>query len=164
MDEFLTAAKFAVTGVLVGAATATVTDLVSQAVMKAVALPGTSTDKAGQLGRQAFSVVLSAALGAGGMLAGDKVMNKLVVSTDDPLFRVFYFNTAFLSSATVMGSVRGARTLFGSVGQTLMGKIPHGTTDPLDPSKHHPQQGGGSQGCGGCSGGKPCAGCSKAQK
>lgn len=136
MDELLTAAKFAVTGVLVGSAAATLIDVVNNAVLKAVNLPrGDQNDFAGQLGRQGFAVVVAASLGAAGILAGEKVMNKLVNGVDDPLFRIFYFNSAFLTSGTIMGATKNARGVFGQIVKKLTGQIPQTPVNPLPPGK-----------------------------
>lgn len=151
MDEVFYAAKFAVTGVLVGTAVATATDYVGGAVLSMVQIPPASNnDRLGKTGRAAFVTVTSATLAAAGILAGDKVMNMLVSTSDDPLFRLFYLNTAFQSSRLVGSAVTNGRSLWQSLLMALLGELPRVNPNPLPPPSGGGQPAADAPKCGGC--------------
>jgi len=111
MGTYVDAARFAVTGLLVGATVAAGTDLVFDYALGSL-VPGATSDTtvAGQYGRGAFAVVAAGTVLAGGLLVGESVLDMLNAGVQDPLFRAIYYTTAIAGSTTsqnASGMVRG---------------------------------------------------------
>lgn len=112
------AMKFAVTGVVAGVGVAFVTDQINARVLQPVIMPGSATPLSplGVAGRVGFQVVATGCLAAAVIYAGDKMLD---VIGSDPLFRIFYYNIALNSSATVNQSVRGTIQLLNMATYTI---------------------------------------------
>lgn len=65
-----------------------------------------------QLGSQSpvLSGVIAGSMAALTILAGEKIIN-MVTTLDDPLFRIFYYQTAFHGSSASWGFMRAVRSI-----------------------------------------------------
>lgn len=121
MNGVLTGAKDAVLGALAGAITAAAT---SQLIGWTEPYYSNVTTGRTQMVLSAIAVTAT----TGGMLvAANFVLGKLSVDVD-PLFQMFYYNTAFVANSKLMGTVQVVRmamqTQFAMVGSSIQSYAP----------------------------------------
>lgn len=114
MGSYVDAARYAVTGIFVGSAVAAGSDMVYNYALGSVVPPppGTGTN-AGQFGRAAFALVAAGATVAGGVMAGEQILDLLNSGVNDPLFRAVFYTTAISGSATTQQASGLVRALIG---------------------------------------------------
>ncbi len=104
-EGLLNAAKFALGGITVGVATAFVTDMVAGYTLAPLLQPGPGMSSVGVTGRLAFQIVGGGVLAGVGIYCGDQVMDML--GEGDPLFRIFFYQTAFAYMSTARNAGMG---------------------------------------------------------
>ena len=140
-DGLGNALKFAIIGTGVGSATAVVTDAIYQNVIQTLAPTGSSIP-GGNMGRAAFTFVSATALAATMIYAGDKVADSFGAANDDPLFRLFYYQTAFHAMRTSSLGPTALRAVINSFG----GSSRH-VYSPPQPKSAPPPSGKSKSGC-----------------
>ena len=104
-EGVIVAAKFALAGIAVGVGTAFVTDQVANLILSPLLQPGPGMSSAGVTGRIAFQIVGCSVLAGAGIYLGDRVMD--VLGEGDPLYRLFFYQTAFASMSTARNAASG---------------------------------------------------------
>ncbi len=114
-SEFLVAARFAVSGIAVGAIAATATDFIGLQALQAINLRNVSPTLGGNIGRSLASIVAGALISGAGVLAGEKLMNMMNPGLEDPLYRTIYYWSALNGSSLFTGSARSAKNLLSAL-------------------------------------------------
>ena len=154
--ELINVARYALTGVVVGAAAAAVVDYVGNAVLSSLTPSDPSAN--GTTGRAIMGLTAGVLIAGAGLYAGDKVLS-MMNGAEDPLGRVFFSVTAFTTSAVAMGSARRARTLMSNVFPNTMSLVATQKVAPPPAGGHNAGSVGGNiasifpaqtKGCDGC--------------
>lgn len=140
MNGVLTGAKDAVLGALAGAVTAAAT---SQLIGWTEPYYSNVTTGRAQMVLSALAVTAT----TGGMLvAANFVLGKLSVDVD-PLFQMFYYNTAFVANSKLMGTVQVVRMAM-QTQMAMVGSSVQSYTPPPAAQDHDCGCGGKCGGCG----------------
>lgn len=110
MSDLMNVVKFGVGGIVIGATTAFVTDMVYQQVMAQVA-PSVGT-RLGSIGFAATQVVLAGSLSAVMVYGGDQVLSSIAGGSIDPLFHVIYYQTAVMTMGTAAVAMRSVSSIW----------------------------------------------------
>jgi hypothetical protein len=119
MTESMDAVKSGVVGIVIGAGTAFVTDVIFGQVNKALA--GT-VNPGGNMARSVFAVVAGGGFAALMIYQGDRVLQQ--IGLRDPMAGILYYNVAIITSSTAMGAAKGMRTALSSALNGLDGSTP----------------------------------------
>lgn len=119
MTETMDAVKSGVVGIVVGAGTAFLTDVIFGQVNKALA---GSVNAGGNMARSVFAVVAGGGFAALMIYQGDRVVQQ--IGLRDPMAGILYYNVAIITSSTAMGAAKGMRTALSSVLSGLEGSTP----------------------------------------
>ena len=110
MSNYVQAVKFAIVGTVVGTGAGLIGDYVNgKVVMPFInqSLKGVSPTMTTMLGRTAMQLVTGAGIAGCVILAGDQIMN--MISGDDPLFRLIYYQVAFQQSGAAQSAARSVK-------------------------------------------------------
>jgi hypothetical protein len=110
MSNYVQAVKFAIVGTVVGTGAGLIGDYVNgKVVMPFInqSLQGVTPTVTTMLGRTAMQLVTGAGIAGCVILAGDQIMN--MISGDDPLFRLIYYQVAFQQSGAAQSAARSVK-------------------------------------------------------
>ena len=110
------AVKYGLAGIVVGTTTGFLTDTVYSKVAGY-----TSWGNEGNVSKSAVSLIVAGTLSAGFMFGGDMVLESAMDVGKDPLFRIMFYQSCFLSQNTVKVAIGGVRSLLGGIGLPSMG-------------------------------------------
>lgn len=110
------AIKYGLAGIVVGTATGAATDLVYSKIAGYASWSGE-----GNVSKSAVSVIVAGSIAAGFMFGGDRVLEATFDVANDPLFRILFYQSAFLSQNTVKVAIGGVRTLISGVAANIPG-------------------------------------------
>ncbi len=150
--ELINVCRYALTGIVVGAASAAVVDYVGNAVLSS--LTPADPSAAGTTGRTIMGLTAGVLVAGAGFYAGDKILS-MINGVEDPLGRMFFTLGGFTTSAVAMGSARKARNLFSTVLPTALSTTPVHKQPPV-PSQGSVSGNGNiatffpAKGCDGC--------------
>jgi hypothetical protein len=104
------AVKYGLAGLVVGTATGSVTDMIYSKIGGYIAWSGE-----GNVSKSAVSVIVAGSVAAAFMFGGDMLLESAFDVAQDPLFRVMFYQSAFISQSTVKVAITGVRSLIGGV-------------------------------------------------
>lgn len=110
------AIKYGLAGIVVGTATGAATDLVYSKIAGYASWSGE-----GNVSKSAVNVIVAGSIAAGFMFGGDMFLEASFDIGKDPLFRILFYQSAFLSQNTVKVAVGGVRTLMNGVAASIPG-------------------------------------------
>lgn len=109
-EQIFYATKFGILGIGAGVLAGSAANFLFLQLDKALAPSRSNQSKAGQLGFQVYDLVAGAAIGAGMLLVGDKVVEYMGGEATDPLFHTLYYVVgvnSMLPVARAASAVRG---------------------------------------------------------
>ena len=138
MENIVPALRYAFTGVLVAVGVDIIADMAGSFVIHSInTASGEAPAPLSQLMRVVTSLVVSATAATIGVLAGENILNLFNAGVDDPLYRWFYYNAAFMASSSARTTVNNVAALY----KILMSFLGDGRKDknPIDPNKLPPK-------------------------
>jgi len=121
--------RYGVTGVLAAVGTQMIADKASSSVLGMInASPGGSS--IGNDGIALFRTVVGLSFAAGGVLAGEYILNQLNTGIDDPIYRWFFYQSSFYVSTAARSAVGNIKSLFTRLFRFMDKKSPNQPADP----------------------------------
>lgn len=121
MSEFITAARYALTGIVVGSVVSAGGDVVFEYAMNAMGPMPSQTSPGASYGRGLFALVVGSSIVAGSLLVGDKLVEAINMGAEDPLFRVIYYTTAIVGSRTASQAAGLSRSVITRFAPSMSG-------------------------------------------
>jgi hypothetical protein len=134
MSELISATRYALTGIVIGSLVSAGGDVVFEYAMTNMGPMPSTTTPGSAYGRGLFALFLGSGVIAGSLLVGDKIIDALNASVEDPLFRIVYYTTTLAQSRTAMQAAGMTRGLVQRFAPSASAPAPTKLTSSVAPS------------------------------